>query len=542
MDDTELEKIINNELNKKLNFTSTKKIIENFNKKIKKEKERKLTNKIIKKNTIIYDYVIIGAGPTGLTLAWYLSQENKKILLIDKESSIGGCHRVQRVNGLFTEHGPRVYSDAYLNFIDLLNEMDMKFNDLFVPYTFPIANVQNQQNKSHQLSYSEIAIFLVNYLNLVINKDYGKDISINTFMNNNNFSEESKEYINRVCRLTDGATPDRYTVFQFMQLLNQQALYTLYQPNLPNDRGLLKLWEQKLKQTNNVNILLNHDVRMIDKPQKNLINSITVLNKTTNQKIRFNGKKFIITVPPKPLYNLLYKSPGIQNAFGDINELKIWTTQNSYFDYLPITMHWKQKLELPKIQGFPSTDWGVAFIVLSNYMKFEDKIELVNSQTVISTCITFPERKSLVTNKTAHESTLKEIYPEVLRQLKISYPDLPDPAQMILSPQVYKDNKTNKWINVDTAYVLTDANKSLSPFSKSFKNLYNCGCHNGNSNYHFTSIESAVSNAKSLAINLEPTMKNKEIKKTYEISGILYVLLVIVVFYIILINIEKYVK
>ena len=113
---------------------------------------------------------------------------------------------------------------------------------------------------------------------------------------------------------------------------------------------------------------------------------------------------------------------------------------------------------------------------------------------------------------------------------------------MILSPQVYKDNKTNKWINVDTAYVLTDANKSLSPFSKSFKNLYNCGCHNGNSNYHFTSIESAVSNAKSLAINLEPTMKNKEIKKTYEISGILYVLLVIVVFYIILINIEKYVK
>ena len=538
MDDTELEKIINNELNKKLNFTSTKKIIEKFNKKIKNDKK----NGEIKKSTVIYDYIIIGAGPTGLSLAWYLSQENKKILLIDKESSIGGCHRVQRVNGLFTEHGPRVYSDAYLNFIDLLKEMDINFCDLFVPYTFPIANVQNSENKSHQLSYWEIAIFLINYLNLVINKDYGKDISISTFMNNNNFSDSSKEYINRVCRLTDGATPDKYTVFQFMQLLNQQALYTLSQPNLPNDRGLLKLWEQKLKQTNNINILLNHDVLMIDKPQKNLIESIIVLNKTTNKKIKFNSKRFIITVPPKPMYNLLYKSPGVQNAFGDINELKTWTTQNSYFDYLPITMHWKQKLELPKIQGFPSTDWGVAFIVLSNYMKFEDKIELVNSQTVISTCVTFPERKSSVTNKTAHESTLKEIYPEVLRQLKISYPNLPDPAHMILSPQVYKDNKTNKWINVDTAYVLTDANKSLPPYSKLLKNLYNCGTHNGNSNYHFTSIESAVSNAKSLAINLEPTMKNKEIKKTYEISSILYMLLVIIVFYIILINIEKYVK
>jgi len=490
----------------------------------------------------MYDYIIIGAGPTGLSLAWYLSQEDKRILLIDKESSIGGCHRVQRVNGLFTEHGPRVYSDAYLNFIDLLKDMKINFSDLFVPYTFPITNVQNLQNKSFDLSYYEIAIFLISYLNLVINKDYGKNISIQTFMNNYNFSDSSKEYINRVCRLTDGATPDKYTLFQFMQLLNQQALYKLYQPNLPNDRGLLKLWEEKLRETNNINILLNHDVLIIDKPEKNLINSITVLNKVTNEKIKFIGKKFIITVPPKPLYSLLFKSPGIQNAFGDINELKTWTTQNSYFDYLPITMHWKQILDLPKIQGFPSTDWGVAFIVLSNYMKFNDKIELENSRTVISTCITFPERKSSVTNKTAHESTLKEIYPEVLRQLKISYPNLPDPAHMILSPQVYKDNKTNKWVNIDTAYVLTDANKSLPFYSKLFKNLYNCGTHNGYSNYHFTSMESAVSNAKGLAINLEPSIKNKEIKKTYEISGILYVILVIVVFYIILINIEKYVK
>ena len=41
MDDTELEKIINNELNKKLNFTSTKKIIEKFNKKIKNDQAHK---------------------------------------------------------------------------------------------------------------------------------------------------------------------------------------------------------------------------------------------------------------------------------------------------------------------------------------------------------------------------------------------------------------------------------------------------------------------------------------------------------------------
>ena len=66
----------------------------------------------------MYDYLIVGAGPCGLALAWYLSKLNKKILIVEKENTIGGCHRVRRVNGLFTEHGPRIYLDNYsLNFI-----------------------------------------------------------------------------------------------------------------------------------------------------------------------------------------------------------------------------------------------------------------------------------------------------------------------------------------------------------------------------------------------------------------------------------------
>ncbi len=67
-----------------------------------------------------YDYVIIGAGPTGLTIAHYMSKINKKCIIIEKEKDIGGCHRVTReyINNeyLFTEHGPRVYSDVFFKF------------------------------------------------------------------------------------------------------------------------------------------------------------------------------------------------------------------------------------------------------------------------------------------------------------------------------------------------------------------------------------------------------------------------------------------
>jgi len=50
-----------------------------------------------------YDYIIVGAGPTGLTLAYLLSKYRKTVAIIEKDNIIGGCHSVKRVNGLFTD-------------------------------------------------------------------------------------------------------------------------------------------------------------------------------------------------------------------------------------------------------------------------------------------------------------------------------------------------------------------------------------------------------------------------------------------------------
>jgi len=127
-----------------------------------------------------YDYIIVGGGPTGMTLAWILGSQNKKILLLEQEEMLGGCHRVHRIDGYFSEHGPRVYSNSYLMFIELLKDMEIDFFQIFTEYKASIAKIDKKTIAS-LTKKEKWALFLV-FLRLIIDSNYGKDISVQQFM------------------------------------------------------------------------------------------------------------------------------------------------------------------------------------------------------------------------------------------------------------------------------------------------------------------------------------------------------------------------
>ena len=127
----------------------------------------------------MYDYIIIGGGPTGLTLSYLLSKYNKKVLLIEKEPYIGGCHAVKRINGLFTEHGPRIYLNNYLMFMELLKDMGVDFYDIFTKYNFTTSTIMNEVLKI--LSFRELCILGWGFINL--NNSY-KKISLLDYLKN----------------------------------------------------------------------------------------------------------------------------------------------------------------------------------------------------------------------------------------------------------------------------------------------------------------------------------------------------------------------
>lgn len=460
-----------------------------------------------KKRITWFDYVIVGGGPCGLAFAQCCCELGKKVIVIEKEYSIGGCHRVNRATlndekreFYFTEHGPRVYSSTYRVFQQLLNNMNYKFSDLFVPYNFQLARVGNETIQSVLKWYEALELFK-SFLQLTINTGHGKDISMKTYMDKRHFSDKTRDMIERICRLTDGGESSRYTLNKFLNLFNQQFFYQLYQPKTPNDDGLFKIWKQYLE-SNSVEFLTETVVTEILVQNDEAI-GVNVTSKGTPKTIF--GDNVVLAIPPSNLLKILEASisKDIQNSFMEKNLFKTWVKSTRYLDYISITFHFKDKLDLPMVYGFPKSDWGLAFIVLSDYMT---NIE-PQSKTMISTVITFSDSNSKNNKKTANECSETELIVEAYNQLREAFPNLPlDNYIGILAPGTYKS--AGKWVSSDTAFISVPNGGYLPMESRNIKNLYNVGTHNGASKYQFTSLESAVTNAVSLAHRLLPETKN----------------------------------
>lgn len=467
----------------------------------------------------MYDLVICGTGPSGLALAQCCSKiKGLKILLIDKEASIGGCHRVRNVyisklnTSLFTEHGPRIMSETYVTFMKLLDDMSVNFYDLYTKYNFNITEIGGQTLFSI-LSFSEISSFILPFLLLIFNSDYGNNIILNDFIKN--FSKDSIEIINRTCILTDGGDSTKFTLNEFLQLLNQQFFYSLYQPKLTNDIGLFKIWKEYLEK-NNVEILLNTHIDKVNiNKETNLIESINVNNK------KVYAKNFVFAIPPKSLNEIVNKN-NIKFPI-DLNKYAIDT---SYYDYVSFTFHWDKKLDLKQIYGFPSSDWGIAFIKLSDYMTFNQHY----SKTVISIALTRSEFKSKRLNKTANECTFDEIVKEVYIELKQLYGNnFIFPTIALLSPGVKYDKDKNKWISHDTAFINTAKSNYIQFQNEFVKNMYNVGTQNGKSLYKFTSLESAVSNGVYLSKLIYPELNNDKkifIGKATTLTQVIFIIFI----------------
>lgn len=462
-----------------------------------------------------YDYVIVGGGPCGLTMAQLLSRTSKSILIVDAANSFGGCHRVDRVDGNFTEHSPRIYSTTYKNFDTLLHDMGTSFHDLFTPYNFSISNIGSKTVMD--MKTCELITLVLAFLKLAINNDYGIDISMKQYMLDKNFSSETMTYIDRVCRVVDGAASDKFSLNEFLQIVNQQLFYQLYQPKLPNDLGLIKIWTDFLYKRG-VTMKLDCELKAVNAESNSIETSCGT----------FKYDKLILALNPYNIFNV--------NAelFTDISAM--YAARTRYMTYVSLTFTWHDRLNLPKVHGFSASEWGIVYIIMSDYF------ENAKNQTLISLAITILDVPSSVTNKTANQThDVLELQKEVFRQFVTSFKNIniPYPDVICMYPGVKYGGPLGSggWYSVSGSFFNSFQNaNTFIPFqSDKYSNIYNVGCQNGKQTYKFTAIESAVSNSIALAKELEPSVTyDLQLKSAIQITDVMYILKIIVTIYLIL--------
>ena len=264
--------------------------------------------------------------------------------------------------------------------------MNVDFYDLFTKYNFTISKIGGDTIFS-TLSFYELSFLFFEFVKLLFNNEYGDNTILKDFLSSSNFNIKSIDLINRICKLTDGGGIDKYTLNKFLQLLNQQFFYYIYQPKKPNDIGLFKIWQEFLNKRN-VEFSLGSIIHNIQ-IRNNKIESLDII--TNSQLHRITSNNFVFAIPPKNLYEIIEKF-NIPHSWGD---LKTFAIDTAYIEYISVSFHWDNKLKLPKVYGFPKTAWGVGFIVLSDYMTFDES----TSKTVISTAITITDEKSLNNGK-----------------------------------------------------------------------------------------------------------------------------------------------
>ena len=451
------------------------------------------------------NFVIVGSGPCGLTVAYILSKMKYKVTIIDREESIGGCHQVRRTHDhKFTEHGPRIYLDNYVNFIQILKEMQIDFYDLFTKSDESFYKSSKEMLK--YVNVNELLILTYHYICYLFDKEKYKRYTVDDIVNG--FSKKAKEYIDFQCKTTDGAGIKVYTMYEYFELINQCVLYDLYEPKFSNDIALFELYKS---------YLVNRGVIFISNEE---INSIHDSNHImTKNGIIIHFDELIICTPLTDLVSILKRSMNFKNIFGPIDQIYRYARYTNYIPYLSFTLHWNEKID----HSFSGVigEWKIFLKDISK--KTMDPI----SKTIYSGALVELNIKSKRLNKTANQiDNPSDLINEILIQLHtaIGFKKIPE---IILSPAVYRSS--HKWNTKDTAYMFTKRSIPF-PFTSMLSNIHSVGTHNLRSYIPFTSYESATQNAIHFCHHLKPDSKKViEIKDVKRLNTYIYNLLIFII-------------
>ena len=477
----------------------------------------------------MYDFTIIGGGPSGIYCADKLSLLGYKVCLIEKLESLGGCHRVRYTENkneiyggkVHTEHGPRVYLGAYLDFWKWIQDVGVSRNNNFTEY---ITSSMGEDIIDYSIKfniYELVCMAIVYFIQNVLRLDFSENYTIDDFMEDFYFSDEGKTRLNRICRLIDGGNTDKTTIISLFKGLDVGLAYYIYEPIEPMDTLLWDKFYHKLNKQK-VNIRLNTEVFEIKKGKV-----------VTNRDI-ISTNNIILCIPPFVI-NKIINAPLLCGY--DVKTFHKLSDYQQYEPYICATIEFENISSITRWGISGDHPWGLVDIDNGRYFN-----NVKGSMYVVS--VTHPEKIDPKTNRTANDMNKTEFLNRIVEIIQERFQIKEEPIKKSLSPNVEKIN--GGWIEIDRAFLYSPPGWLKPDFNISKKNkVYTTGHHIGESYHEYNSMESAIQNASELLSKIEPKY-NYEISKPWKLSDFIWIgillLILIIILYIYRVKLKKKIK
>ena len=405
---------------------------------------------------------VVGAGPAGIFTATLLASTGRSVTLFQK-GEVGGSHRVDWVSGSFSEHGPRMYVDFYVNYINILNYLNVDFYE-FHTEGEGTPGVKYATRILRTFSIMELLIFIYHYGACTLFPTYYK--SRNLLDITKSFGEDAKTFMRKFSNLMGN---DSYNAWSFFAAIDNVTFKT-YAASKPYS----ELWKK---------IIANFEEyggQIIPENVERLIDFGVQTTGGTN----WFFEEVILCTPPKATYHIMSRSRNMQNSIMPINELREYAQVNSYPPWISCSIIFDEKIPVSKEQtlGLDGTEWAI--IATVSHINFEG--------TVITACTMELDKAAsngLVANDIASEEKLvQEMARQVCTRLGISH----NPSKLLLNPKVSR--KDGKWVTSDIPYVQSyQIPREIKPETE-VKGLFWVGAHNGQSKLGVNTMEATCEN------------------------------------------------
>lgn len=434
-----------------------------------------------------YDYIVVGGGPTGITLATMLANTKHNTLLLESEPSLGGNWRIDWDKDTYlTEHSPKVLFSTNRLFFQLLDRIG------YHSYTLNPVYGRFGNWKVVKKMWSELSFRDMTQMVGLMTTQIDPNQTLEDWSKRTAKLSPSGDRFLRTMAIVMANTYDKVSVGAFVHFVavDPGVFFNLVQLDRPNE-WIQCATDYLHKHVENVTIRSNTHVVSVhttatpyegQQPQGLVIDS---------QGHTYHGAKIVLATPLRAAYDIVRRSPPkIQtNWFGSIDQFKHFVDRSTYTGF-GFQLHFDVSVPVPPDWCWSCFhDWTIIVVPkdrLHATISKDPKVKSVWSCVVVDL-----DTKSKRIGKTANEcDTIEEVVDECMYQLQErSKHILPKPYHVTVHKNIVRTDQ-RRWDSIHSSYA--NAMGSVPYRGTNTDNVFLVGPHNIGS---LTIIEHAIRSA-----------------------------------------------